>query len=387
MDANEGSRPPKGSAPWLDDLAGRFLGHLARRARQRGVPAEDAIDVVHAGLVSAYERIKEAPVVEDERQKWFFKQMYRALRNHVRRESRARVVLFEDPEALARVAASEHDTVADPEDLELLDEALDSLKAEDRAAIISCELQDEPIAHAASVLGVSVESLKVRLHRARQKLAAEVLRRKRARRGRGVVVVPIGLAVFTALEKAALAAIHDCRASMALSPDAAVGPISIPKMPKTGSSAGFAFAAAGAMAFLMTIPDMRLAHGSNAERGTVTVEPSARVEPVAAAEPPVQAPASNTAAVPEKISKPLAAPTGPKAHTPPDSIALPFRARKDVERGNDDGAQEKIKEDCKARPNAPEKPARVSVETHIQGRAKNRAPGGAFLGGNAEKAN
>ncbi len=154
---------------------------LAKIARLRGVPADEAEDISQQTLLEAWRtlgRLRDPSRFDA----WLdaicrhlclrYQRTQRSTRNAMPLSALAETE--EAEQSLTDIAGSDNfdlDDALDREDRErLLAQALDHLPPATRAAVEACYLADLPSGEAALRLGLSINALEVRLHRARQQL-------------------------------------------------------------------------------------------------------------------------------------------------------------------------------------------------------------------------
>lgn len=147
------------------------LGYALRRTASR----EDALDVVAETFATAWRRRSDMPAEPDEARPWLFGIARRCLANAARRTDRAGRL----GERLAGAFAS--GDVPDPAVLheqsvetQLMRRALAQLSDDDRELVTLIAWEGMTPAGAATVLGLSTGTARVRLHRARTRLRAHL---------------------------------------------------------------------------------------------------------------------------------------------------------------------------------------------------------------------
>jgi RNA polymerase sigma-70 factor (ECF subfamily) len=175
--AMQGHSPPTtGSPPSAVDatfeVAYRTSGTaVLRYALRRSTSRENALDVVAETFAIAWRRRADLPVEPDEVRPWLFGIARLCLANTARSTLRA-------GRLSQRLAASLADTaVPDPAtdhegraDRQLVRRALEQLSAEDRELVTLIAWEGLTPAQAATALGLSAGTARVRLHRARTRL-------------------------------------------------------------------------------------------------------------------------------------------------------------------------------------------------------------------------
>ena len=142
----------------------RVLAYTLRRA-----PAETAVDVVAETFVVAWRRLE---LVPDQPLPWLLAVARKTLANDRRGARRRQSLLSELAAQHARPAG----TVDDAFPASTILDALARLPAEDQELVKLVAWDDLPILDAAKVLGRSAAACRVRLHRARRRLADELAR-------------------------------------------------------------------------------------------------------------------------------------------------------------------------------------------------------------------
>lgn len=161
----------------LDRRLAAAMPRLARLAGLRGVPADTVDDVVQQTLIEAWRAVDRlrTPASFDA----WLDGICRNLCRRYQRAEGAREALplsslahaDDAPIDVADEDALDLDEALDAEDrARLLDRALGHLPVSTRGAVEACYLADLPTGEAALRLGLSVNALEVRLHRARQQL-------------------------------------------------------------------------------------------------------------------------------------------------------------------------------------------------------------------------
>ena len=145
------------------------LGYALRRSLSR----EDALDVVAETFATAWRRRADMPADPQEVRPWLFGIARRCLANTVRSGNRAGRLSERLADAFAEL------TVPDPSarhdehpGSHRVHEALDLLSAADRELVTLIAWEGLTPAQAATVLGLSAGTARVRLHRARTRLRA-----------------------------------------------------------------------------------------------------------------------------------------------------------------------------------------------------------------------
>lgn len=137
----------------------RVAAYALRRARS----PEDALDVVAETMLIAWRRFDEIPE-GPQRLPWVFGAARRVLANHYRAEGRK--------EGLMQRAAAERKEPAP--DLDLVHEALDRLRPDQREILTLSAWDDLDNDEIAAALGLTPAAVAVRLHRARRRLGREL---------------------------------------------------------------------------------------------------------------------------------------------------------------------------------------------------------------------
>jgi len=144
------------------------LGYALRRAPSR----EDALDVVAETFATAWRRRDSLPAEPDEVRPWLFGIARRCLANAVRSTHRAGRLgrrLAEEfvPDTVPDPSVRHEETVGGP-----VQQALAELSPDDRELVTLIAWEGLTPAEAATALGLSAGTARVRLHRARTRLRA-----------------------------------------------------------------------------------------------------------------------------------------------------------------------------------------------------------------------
>jgi RNA polymerase sigma factor (sigma-70 family) len=147
------------------------LGYALRRAASR----EDALDVVAETFAVAWRRRTDLPVDADEVRPWLFGIARRCLANTLRSRTRAGRLGQRLADAWADAQVPDPSTVHEQRaENRLVHEALTLLSADDRELVTLVAWEGLTPAQAADALGLSPGAARVRLHRARTRLRAEL---------------------------------------------------------------------------------------------------------------------------------------------------------------------------------------------------------------------
>ncbi len=145
------------------------LGYAIRRAASR----EDALDVVAETFATAWRRRADMPTVPEEIRPWLFGIARRCLANAARSSSRAGRLGARLADAFTDVAVPDPSTLHDHRaESRQVHGALALLSADDRELVTLIAWEGLSPTEAATVLGLSAGTARVRLHRARLRLRA-----------------------------------------------------------------------------------------------------------------------------------------------------------------------------------------------------------------------
>jgi len=145
------------------------LGYALRRSASR----EDALDVVAETFAIAWRRRTDMPVEPEEVRPWLFGIARRCLANAVRSTTRARRLGQRLADSLTDAAVPDPSTLHENRaESRLVFQALERLSAEDHELVTLVAWEGLTPAQAATVLGLSAGTARVRLHRARAGLRA-----------------------------------------------------------------------------------------------------------------------------------------------------------------------------------------------------------------------
>ena len=163
----------------FEELFERCYDALLAYAVRRTQSPEDAADVVSDTFAAAWRRIRDVPSGDDARL-WLYGTARRTLSTH-RRGSLRREALDERLLTHARILQARAEAAADTSDA--LMSALASLTDADQELLRLVAWEDLDGPQIAQVLGISATAVRVRLHRARQRLR----NRLESRGGTGLV--------------------------------------------------------------------------------------------------------------------------------------------------------------------------------------------------------
>lgn len=149
------------------DLFDRTHGALLAYAVRRVADPSDAADVVAETFLVAWRRLDDVPD-GDAARPWLFGVARRVLANHYRGERR-RLALADRLREQVVETVAEHE----PADLALL-QAMDALPPDDRELLRLVAWEEFARDEIALVLGVPRATVRVRLHRARRRLMAQL---------------------------------------------------------------------------------------------------------------------------------------------------------------------------------------------------------------------
>jgi RNA polymerase sigma factor (sigma-70 family) len=143
------------------------LGYALRRSATR----EDAADVVAETFTIAWRRRAEMPVDPEETRPWLFGIARRCMANTTRSTERAGRLAARLAESLTSASVPEPSEVHEGRaDSLVVREALDQLSPADRELVTLIAWEGLTPAQAATALGLSAGTTRVRLHRARTRL-------------------------------------------------------------------------------------------------------------------------------------------------------------------------------------------------------------------------
>lgn len=153
------------------DLMARHYDHLWLVARRTSYTTEDAADALQEALLSAHRTAasfrQDAAV-----RSWLHAIVVNACLDRIRRnKARPSIPLSMDDSDDPR---DSHDYVADVELSLVLDQALARLPADQRAAVVTIDVEGYSVSEAAKLLGVPEGTIKSRCARARKKLAVSL---------------------------------------------------------------------------------------------------------------------------------------------------------------------------------------------------------------------
>lgn len=158
-------------------LVRRHQDALYRYALRMTGHADEAADLVQATFVKAYTRLDRCRQPARFRA-WVFRIVANACRDHFRRQRRRRHVRLDDDDASPGVEPeSDADPVRDLERSELrdrLERAIAGLPDDQREAFLLKHVELRSYEEMTEILDASVPALKMRVHRAREALKAEL---------------------------------------------------------------------------------------------------------------------------------------------------------------------------------------------------------------------
>jgi RNA polymerase sigma-70 factor, ECF subfamily len=165
----------------FEELYEAHLGHVTGYVRRRVDDAQDAADVIAETFLVAWRRLDDVPPTDDARF-WLYAVARRTLANHRRGERRRRDLTTRIRMDLATDLAL---APMPGGDLPEIGAAFRSLPGDDRELLGLTSWEGLDHGQIATVLGVSRNAVRVRLHRARRRFAREL-----ERRGAGHVTIP-----------------------------------------------------------------------------------------------------------------------------------------------------------------------------------------------------
>jgi RNA polymerase sigma-70 factor, ECF subfamily len=171
--------PPE-RAP-IAELYRAHFQYIWRGLRRLGVHPSSLDDAVQEVFLVAHRKLAEFEGRSSERV-WLFGIALRIAREHRRRDGRLRF----DEDAVASVAAVEHDAVSLRSRLRLLDELLATLSDEQREVFVMTEVEGFTAPELASALQVNLNTVYSRLRLARARFAQALARHRHRHRERGV---------------------------------------------------------------------------------------------------------------------------------------------------------------------------------------------------------
>lgn len=158
-------------------LVRRYQDSLFRYAMRMTGRSDTAADLVQASLVKAYTRLHRCRN-PDRFGAWVFRIVANACKDHFRSRRRRNVSLDDEDSAGVRLRlSSDSDPVEDAERSELrrlIDRALAGLPENQREAFVLKHVEQRSYDEMAEILDASVSALKMRVHRAREALKAEL---------------------------------------------------------------------------------------------------------------------------------------------------------------------------------------------------------------------
>jgi RNA polymerase sigma-70 factor (ECF subfamily) len=163
--------------PFGADFASVFKAHFEyvwHSLRRLGVRERDLEDVVHDLFVTVHRRLDAYDPARPLRP-WLFAFACRAASDY-RKQARHRVVLIDDPEALADPASPVDEQAMAHEDLDRVARALDALEFDRRAIFVLHEIDGVSIPEVARALGLPTNTAYSRLRLARDDFQAAIRR-------------------------------------------------------------------------------------------------------------------------------------------------------------------------------------------------------------------
>lgn len=175
--AMQGSSPPTTASPppapdaAFEDAYRTWGTAVLRYSLRRSTSREDALDVVAETFAVAWRRRDDLPVEPDEVAPWLIGIARFCLANIARRTTRAGRLNQQLAASLPAAAVPDPATLHEGRaDRVLVRQALEQLSAEDRELVTLIAWEGLTPAQAATALGLSPGTARVRLHRARARL-------------------------------------------------------------------------------------------------------------------------------------------------------------------------------------------------------------------------
>ncbi|GII77390.1 DNA-directed RNA polymerase sigma-70 factor [Sphaerisporangium rufum] len=159
--------PPDPRQRFEEMYRANYADLLAYVRRRTGSP-DDAVDVISETFTTAWRRIDEVPG-DGQARLWLYGVARRALANHHRGEARRGALAVRLREELTA-----WDESRSPEDSGAIREAFRRLGPDDREVLALRSWEGLETAEIATVLGCSRGAVRLRLHRARKRLAREL---------------------------------------------------------------------------------------------------------------------------------------------------------------------------------------------------------------------
>ncbi|PXW36108.1 UNVERIFIED_CONTAM: RNA polymerase ECF family sigma subunit [Williamsia faeni] len=152
-------------------LITRLQGHLWAVARRTSQSDEDAADALQDALLKAH-RMADRFRADSKVSSWMHRIVVNTCLDRIRRNKARPTVPL--PEFDITELADPHDQHGDVDLTLSIGRALDTLPADQRAAIVAVDVEGYSVAEAAALLGVPVGTIKSRCARGRAKLAVSL---------------------------------------------------------------------------------------------------------------------------------------------------------------------------------------------------------------------
>lgn len=153
------------------ELFDRHRPRVYRRAVSLLDGSHDAEDITAAAFYELWRKRKRVALVADSVMPWLLVTTVNLARNHRRAASRYKALLTKLPRGDEPVAPSDAEAL---EVRERLRRSLQGLSPTDAALLVLTSLEDVPIWQAAEAVGLKPPAARVRLHRTRRRLRADL---------------------------------------------------------------------------------------------------------------------------------------------------------------------------------------------------------------------
>lgn len=164
--------------PVFADLYRAHFAYVWKSARRLGVAPSDVDDVVQETFLTVH-RLLDSYVAQGTERGWLFSVLFRIVQRHRRTHARRDARNVDDAivESMPASASAAPDrTLEANEEVRMLEEILDTFEPEQRAILVLCDVEEQPVAEAARILDINPNTAASRLRTARERLETSVAR-------------------------------------------------------------------------------------------------------------------------------------------------------------------------------------------------------------------